>query len=502
MTSLLRSPHRRLRAIATAVRPRAACRFPRAALVAASVAAMAATIVRLSADVVAADAAAPGGWTQRTPRDEIRPAFRSETSGGRDGGGCLVIEHDARPGLDGWYERSFPVAGGSWYRFHVSRCVAGVGLPRQSCLVRIRWEDEKGKIVPRDARPPHADPAQPMPSAEPEYPVDEKTGADGWTDVGGTYRAPSRAVRAAVELHLQWAPGGRVAWSGPEFVATEPPPRRTVRLAAVHHRPAGRSPEANRAEFDPLLAEAARQRADLVVLGETVPSANTKLEPHEAAEPVPGPSTAHFGRLAKEHGLHVVFSLLERDGHLIHNTAVLIGPDGEVAGRYRKVCLPPGEAARGIAPGTDYPVFDTRFGRVGLMVCYDGFFPEVARELCNRGAEVIAWPVWGCNPLLARARAAENRVVVVSSTFMDESAGWMISAVFDRNGVPIAKGESWNTVAVAEVDLGTPYQGPYNLGDFRAMLPRHRPPPVAPPVGGAGTADAPFDAAASERAAH
>ena len=131
------------------------------------------------------------------------------------------------------------------------------------------------------------------------------------------------------------------------------------------------------------------------------------------------------------------------------------------------------------------------------MVCYDGFFPEVARELCNRGAEVIAWPVWGCNPLLARARAAENRVVVVSSTFMDESAGWMISAVFDRNGVPIAKGESWNTVAVAEVDLGTPYQGPYNLGDFRAMLPRHRPPPVAPPVGGAGTADAPFDAAAS-----
>ena len=50
-------------------------------------------------------------------------------------------------------------------------------------------------------------------------------------------------------------------------------------------------------------------------------------------------------------------------------------------------------------------MFETRFGKVGLMVCYDGFFPEVARELANRGAEVIAWPVWGCNPLLARARA-------------------------------------------------------------------------------------------------
>jgi len=51
--------------------------------------------------------------------------------------------------------------------------------------------------------------------------------------------------------------------------------------------------------------------------------------------------------------------------------------------------------------------------------------------------------------------------------------------VFDRNGTPIAKGEEWGTVAVAEVDLGRPYQGPWNLGDFRAMLPRHRPP--APP---------------------
>ena len=54
-----------------------------------------------------------------------------------------------------------------------------------------------------------------------------------------------------------------------------------------------------------------------------------------------------------------------------------------------------------------------------MMVCYDGFFPEVARQLANRGAEVIAWPVWGCNPDLARARAMENHVYVVSSTYED-----------------------------------------------------------------------------------
>ena len=67
-----------------------------------------------------------------------------------------------------------------------------------------------------------------------------------------------------------------------------------------------------------------------------------------------------------------------------------------------------GEIEAGIQPGNEYPVFETRFGKVGMMVCYDGFFPEVARELSNAGAEVIAFPVAGCNPMLVAARACEK----------------------------------------------------------------------------------------------
>ena len=141
------------------------------------------------------------------------------------------------------------------------------------------------------------------------------------------------------------------------------------------------------------------------MLGETVTYVGLGRKFEEVAEAVPGPSTNYFGELAKKHNLYIVVVLIERDKHLIYNVAALIGPDGKLVGKYCKVCLPRGEVEGGITAGKDYPVFDTRFGKLGMMVCYDGFFPEPARELTARGAEVIAWPVWGCNPLLAAARA-------------------------------------------------------------------------------------------------
>jgi predicted amidohydrolase/putative intracellular protease/amidase len=231
-----------------------------------------------------------------------------------------------------------------------------------------------------------------------------------------------------------------------------------------------------------LIAEAAKQKADLVVLGETVPYVRVKKKPHETAESIPGPTTEYFGGLAKKHKLHVVVSLYERDGKVVYNACVLLGPDGKLIGKYRKVCLPHAEVEWGVAPGNDYPVFDTKLGKIGMMVCYDGFFPEVARELTNRGAEVIAFPVWGCNPLLAAARACENHVYVVSSTYTDSKSNWMLSAVYDHAGKPIAKAEKWGTVAVAEVDLAQRHFWRNNLGDFRSMAQRHRPAPVPEPA--------------------
>jgi predicted amidohydrolase len=278
-----------------------------------------------------------------------------------------------------------------------------------------------------------------------------------------------------VELGFRWAAGGKVEWSEVSLRKTAAPPPRIVRLAAVHFQPKEGSSNSDKCrQFAPLIAKAAAEKADLVVLPETLTYYSSGRSYAECAEPIPGPSTEYFGRLAKQHDLYIVAGLHERSDHLVYNVAVLIGPDGKVVGKYRKVCLPRGEIEGGTAPGYDYPVFETRFGRIGMMVCYDGFFPEVARELSNRGAEVIAWPVWGCNPLLARARACENHVYVISSTYCDVSLDWMISAVFGHDGTVLAQAQQWGDVAVVEVDLNKQLFW-HSLGDFKAQLPRHRP---------------------------
>ena len=166
-------------------------------------------------------------------------------------------------------------------------------------FARVDWRDEKGNVVSFDRPIVDFFAGGWKPPATPEYPLEESTSSDGWTSVSGVYRAPGAARQAVLELHLQWAKNARVEWRDVALVPCEAPKGRHARLAAVHFTPTAKTPRGNCEQFAPLVAEAARQKADLVVLPEVITQVGTGLSAAAVAEPIPGPSTDYFSRLAR-----------------------------------------------------------------------------------------------------------------------------------------------------------------------------------------------------------
>lgn len=409
-------------------------------------------------------------WEKKFPRLEIAPEFSQTESGD------LVLVSE-KSGTNGHFQRVFPVEGGKSYEFSALRVAENIEHERRSCVVRIEWSGPGGKEVqsPYPVNPAYF--GKDVDWARPDFPGDREACDDGSVLVKDTYLAPADATEAHLQLHLRWADAGKVTWKNVKFAECDPLPKRLVKLAAVHHDLSGggdQTPAGNRERLAPLIEEAAGQGADLIVLGEYLTCKNVTSDYAEVAEKVPGPSSKFFGKLAKKHDCYLVFSIPERDGHEIFNASVLVGPDGEIVGKYRKVTLPREEIQQGISPGTEYPVFETRFGKVGMMVCYDVFFPEVARELALNGAEVIAMPIWGGNPGLAAARCAENGIYLVTSTYTDHQSNWMKTAIWDREGNRISEADEWGTVVIAEVDLNLPTHWPF-LGDFQSRISREGP---------------------------
>ena len=178
-------------------------------------------------------------------------------------------------------------------------------------------------------------------------------------------------------------------------------------------------------------------------------------------ETVPGPATERVAEVARQHNMHIVFGIFERDGERLYNTAVLMGGKGEILGKYHKVHLPAVERWSE-SHGDGFPVFETDLGTVGMLICYDILFPEAARCLVLNGAEILFNPTMGfslpgqCegNGLMrVRVRALDNFVPLVvskcgSETMIVNSDGnilaqarpgreGVITATVDLDGTPV-----------------------------------------------------------------
>ena len=159
--------------------------------------------------------------------------------------------------------------------------------------------------------------------------------------------------------------------------------------------------EANITRLSDSIRTCAAEGAELVVLQELHNSLyfcqTEDTDTFRLAEPIPGPSTEHFGEVARACGVVLVLSLFERRAPgLYHNTAVVIERDGRIAGRYRKMHIPDDPAYYEkfyFTPGDrDFRPIPTSVGRLGVLVCWDQWYPEAARLMALRGADLLIYP--------------------------------------------------------------------------------------------------------------
>lgn len=405
--------------------------------------------------VCPAQYAGPGGltWRYESPREELAGGYAIDSILLFEGRPTLRLSGEGRDYADGRWVAETKVEAGSFLHFETHFLASAVEEPGRCILSRLIWLDAGGRQV-----------------EQPEYPAwTGDKGSEGWQKMAQTYRVPDQAGSVKIELAFRWDPDGQVHFGATALHSVQAPESRPVRLASVYYRPSNSpSPQQNYIDFGRHVARAAELGADIVCLPEAMSMVGTGLDYAGASEPIPGPGTDFLGRVAETHGLYIVAGLLERDGPRVYNTAVLISSDGRLSGKYRKVCLPREEIDGGVTPGDSLPVFDTPFGRIGMMICWDSQFPEPARELALKGAEVILLPIAGGNTTLVRARAIENQVFIVSSSYDMETA------VFDRKGGILAEASIQNPVIVQEVDLGEQTLWPW-LGDFKNRIIREMP---------------------------
>jgi len=170
---------------------------------------------------------------------------------------------------------------------------------------------------------------------------------------------------------------------------------RTVTVATVQFEPIIGDRAGNLAAVERLAKAAKTQGAEIVVLPELADSGYTFRDGDEVAAlagPVPGgPSAETLRRLAEELGLYIVSGIAEQDGDRFYNSALLCGPEGYI-GKYRKLHLWNNENRLFRKGDLGLPIFDLPFGRIGIAICYDGWFPETFRQLALAGAELVCVP--------------------------------------------------------------------------------------------------------------
>lgn len=241
---------------------------------------------------------------------------------------------------------------------------------------------------------------------------------------------------------------------------------REITVAIVQMKPRLGEPEENLVKMSEMIAKiASQQRVDLIVFPELITSGNELgVRFTEVAQRIPGPTVNLIAQRANDYGIYVAFGMASKEKveSVLYNSAVVVGPDGDLVEVYNKVHLR-GEERMAFREGYKIPVADTDIGSIGLMIGYDLAYPEVARSLALEGAELVCvlanWEAADIDEwkTYLRSRAYENSFYIVGANRVGED----VTLNFGGESMIVGpRGEIHASLAdETDADTGAPLEG-------------------------------------------
>lgn len=324
----------------------------------------------------------PQGWELKTPYAALKPIFKLHMAEGKK---TVAATGNGNVNCVGWISTSFQLQGGRTYCMRVHFRVSGGMDPHQNLLFSFYSPDFNNGIF------------------------NFKRLYDDWIEGENRFFVPGEgSITGEVRICFRLSPAGKAWIDNISLEECEAIPPRPVKVGCVKGK-------VGLDTWSRVLDYAGKENVDIFLLPET-------FNPGGKAETLDGPSGRLMSRKAKQYKMYVAGTFLYKDDEgFIYNSSMLYDPSGELIGRYDKNHpFSPEFIELGVIPGTDVPVFETDFGKIGMMICYDSWFTDVAELLALKGAEIILFPNAGYYRSLMPARAADNCVrFVVSSLDCD-----------------------------------------------------------------------------------
>jgi predicted amidohydrolase len=384
------------------------------------------------------DPAHPGrlaeAWSPWSPMPALAPAFSAEASPTESGAASLRVAGNGNPYCFGAWTQLVPAQPGTAYRLRVALRCRDIDSLFLHVTPHIAWRRGGSR------------------DGEGAADAIRQFRRDGDRIIGeDTFICPPDYDGAEVRLLLRYASEGTVWFDEVSLTETEPTGPRPVRVGTMRfHPPYPSDAETHLRLFAEQIDRLGPMRPDIVLLPEFSNAASAPsgagLALWENAEPIPGPFCAMLAEKAHTYNCYVCAGLLERDDALIFNAAVLYDRQGRLVGKQRKVYPYWPEEPLGTSPGDTFEVFATDFGTVGVMICYDSWWPESARLLALKGAELILFPNAGYEEKILPARAIDNNVAIAAATLYSPAA------ILNSRGEALAT-SAVDNVLIAEIDL-------------------------------------------------